>query len=126
MNGVPLQLAKAETTTPTKTTNGNLFRTYENNSTLEIKIRYPSNWQRDSYNNKVAFLAPSIEEANRKIIPVALFVDVDTMPFQVTYLDKFISQYVDNLKKNAAIAEPIGVNLTSLAGKPITLLSILR
>jgi hypothetical protein len=45
-----------------------------------------------------------------------LFVHVDTMPFQVASLDKFISQYVDNLRKNAAISEPIRVNLTSLAG----------
>jgi hypothetical protein len=116
MYAAPLRQVIAQSTTPTKTANSNSFLSYENNSTLGIKMQYPSNWQRDSYNNKVAFFAPSIEEGNRKIIPVALFVDVDTMPFQVTSLDKFISQYVDNLRKNASITEPIGVNLTSLAG----------
>jgi len=110
----PLQLAIAQTTTPTKTTSSNAFLTYENNSTLGIKIQYPSNWESDSYNNKVAFFAPSL--GNSKVIPVAMFVGVDTPPFQVTSLEKFISQYIDNLRKNAAISEPIGENLTSLAG----------
>jgi hypothetical protein len=57
-----LQQAIAQTsTTATKTTNSNAFLTYENNSTLGIKIQYPSNWQQDSYNNKVAFFAPSTQ-----------------------------------------------------------------
>jgi hypothetical protein len=34
------------TTTATKTTNSNTFLTYENNSTLGVKIQYPDNWQR--------------------------------------------------------------------------------
>jgi hypothetical protein len=111
-----LRQAIPQTTIPSRTTNSNRFLTYENNSTLGVKIQYPSNWQRDTYNNKVASFAPSSEEGNKKIIPVALFVRVDTLPFQVTFLDKFISQYVDYLRKNAAISEPIRVNLTSLAG----------
>ena len=37
---------------------GDSFLTYENNSTLGIKIQYPSNWQMDNYSNKVAFFAP--------------------------------------------------------------------
>jgi hypothetical protein len=113
MYNAPLQ-AMALPATPIKTNNSNAFLTYENNSTLGIKIQYPANWQKDNYNNKVAFYAPPLD--NSKIIPVAMFVDVDTLPFQVTSLDQFNSQYVDNLRKNAAIAEPIGVNLTSLAG----------
>jgi hypothetical protein len=113
MYAAHLQQVITKSTTP-KTANSNAFLTYENNSTLGIKIQYPANWQEDNYNNKVAFYAPPID--NSKIIPVAMFVDVDTLPFQVTSLDKFISQYVDNLRKNAAIAEPIGVNLSSLAG----------
>jgi hypothetical protein len=113
MYNAPLQ-AMALPTAPIKTINSNAFLTYESNSTLGIKIQYPSNWQRDSYNNKVAFFAPSL--GNSKVIPVAMFVDVDTLPFQVASLEKFISQYIDNLKKNAAISEPIGENLTSLAG----------
>ena len=38
------------------------------------------------------------------------------MPFQATYPDYLISQYVDNLRKNPAISEPIRVNLSRLAG----------
>jgi hypothetical protein len=101
LHTAPLQQAVPSTTIPTKTTNSNGFLTYENNSTLGVKIQYPSNWQRDTYNNTVAFFAPSLEEGNKKIIPVTLIVHVDTMPFQVTSLDKFISQYVDNLRKRA-------------------------
>ena len=57
MYAAPLQLAIPPTTT--KTTNSNTFLTYENNSTLGINIQYPSNWQRNGYNNKVAFFAPN-------------------------------------------------------------------
>jgi hypothetical protein len=53
----PLQQAIAQTTAAT---NSNAFLTYENNSTLGIKIQYPSNWQMDNYSNKVAFFAPSL------------------------------------------------------------------
>ena len=63
----PLEQAIAQTTTATKTPNSNAFLTYENNSTLGIKIQYPSIWQRDSYNNKVVFFAPSLD--NSKVIP---------------------------------------------------------
>src|SRR5438445_5579355 len=63
--------------TPPKTANSSAFLTYENNSTLGIKILYPANWQKDNYNNKVAFYAPPLD--NSKIIPVAMFVDVDTL-----------------------------------------------
>ena len=55
------------TATTTKPSSSNSFLTYENNCTLGIKIQYPANWQRDSYNNKVAFFAPSLD--NPKIIP---------------------------------------------------------
>jgi hypothetical protein len=47
MYAAPLQQAIAQTTTTaTKTTNSNEFLTYENNSTLGVKIQYPANWQR--------------------------------------------------------------------------------
>ncbi len=38
------------------------------------------------------------------------------MPFQITSLEDYISQYVSNLRKHAEISEPIGVTLTALAG----------
>ncbi|MFZ0223333.1 MAG: hypothetical protein WAM42_16755 [Candidatus Nitrosopolaris sp.] len=66
LHTAPLQQAVPSTTIPTKTTNSNGFLTYENNSTLGVKIQYPSNWQRDTYNNTVAFFAPSLEEGNKK------------------------------------------------------------
>ncbi len=118
MYAAPLQqaIAQTTTTTATKTTNSNAFLTYENNSTLGVKIQYPSNWQRDSYNNKVAFFAPSLAEGNKKIIPVAMFVEVDSLPFQITDVEDYISHYVDHLRKHAAISEPSVVTLTSLAG----------
>src|SRR5713226_4340334 len=108
------QLAIAQTTAPTKTTNSNSFLTYENNSTLGIKMQYPANWQRDSYDDKVAFFAPSL--GNSKIIPASMFVDVDNLPFQITDVEDYISHYVNHLRTHAAISEPIGVTLTSLAG----------
>ncbi len=117
MYAAPLQQAIAQTTTTaTKTTNSNAFLTYENNSTLGVKIQYPSNWQRDGYNNKVAFFAPSLAEGDKKIIPVAMFVEVDSLPFQITDVEDYISHYVDHLRKHAAISEPSVVTLTSLAG----------
>ena len=117
MYAAPLQQAIAQTTTTaTKTTNSNAFLTYENNSTLGVKIQYPSNWQRDNYNNKVAFFAPSLEEGNEKIIPVAMFVEVDSLPFQITDVEDYISHYVNHLRKHVAISEPSVVTLTSLAG----------
>ena|SRR5436309_3072565 len=79
-----LQQAIAQTTnaaTP-KPTSSNSFLTYENNSTLGIKIQYPSNWEKDSYYNKVAFFAPSL--GNPNIVPASLFVEVDNLPFQIT------------------------------------------
>ncbi len=115
MYAAPLQQAIA-TTTATKTTNSNAFLTCENNSTLGVKIQYPSNWQRDSYNNKVAFFAPSLAEGNKKIIPVAMFVEVDNLPFQITDVEDYISHYVNHLRNHAAITEPSVVTLTSLAG----------
>jgi len=66
-----LEQAIAQTTTAitTKPSSSNSFLTYENNSTLGIKMQYPANWQRDSYDNKVAFFAPSL--GNSKIIPAS-------------------------------------------------------
>ena len=94
----------------------NRFLTYEN-STLGITIQYPSNWEKDSYHNKVAFFAPSLAEGhNPKIIPVILFVKVDNLPFQIESVDDYISNYVNKLKEYAEISQPIGVSLTSLAG----------
>jgi hypothetical protein len=95
----------------------NSFLTYENNSALGIKIQYPSNWERDSYHNKVAFFAPPLAEGhNPKIIPVGLFVKVDNLPFEIEPVDDYISHYVDKLKERSEISQPIGVSLTSLAG----------
>jgi hypothetical protein len=114
MYAAPLQQPIAQATTPTKPTSSNSFLRYENNSTLGIKIRYPANWQRDSYDDKVAFFAPSL--GNLKIIPASMFVSVDNLPFQITDVDDYISYYVNHLRTHAAISEPIGVTLTSLAG----------
>ena len=110
------QQAIAQTTTAAtpKPTSSNAFLTYENNSTLGINIQYPSNWEKDSYDNKVAFFAPSLD--NPKIIPVSLFVDVDNLPFQITDVDDYISHYINHLRTHAGISEPIGVSSTSLAG----------
>jgi hypothetical protein len=95
----------------------NRFLTYENNSTLGITIQYPSNWEKDSYHNKLAFFAPSLAEGhNSKIIPVGLFVKVDNLPFEIESVDDYISHYVNKLKEHAEISQPIGVSLTSLAG----------
>jgi hypothetical protein len=52
MYTAPLQLAIAQTTTPTKTTNSNAFLIYENNSTLGVKIQYPSNWEKQENGTK--------------------------------------------------------------------------
>jgi PsbP-like protein len=110
-----LQQAKAENTiTPTKTTYGNTFLTYENNSTLGIKLQYPANWERDSYDDKVAFFAPSL--GNSEIIPASMFVEVDNLPFQITDVEDYISHYVNHLTRHAAISEPSVVTLTRLAG----------
>ena len=111
-----LQRAIAQITTPTTTkpSSSNSFLTYENNSTLGIKIQYPADWQRDSYDNKVVFFAPSL--GNPKIIPASLFVDVDNLPFQITDVEDYISHYVNHLRTHAAISEPNVVTLTSLAG----------
>jgi hypothetical protein len=69
MYAAPLQQAIAQTTTTaTKTTNRNAFLTYENNSTLGVKIQYPSNWQRiESEDNAqgVLFLSPSESNSDR-------------------------------------------------------------
>jgi hypothetical protein len=70
MYAAHLQQVISKSTTP-KTANSNAFLTYENNSTLGIKIQYPANWQRDSYDNKVAFFAPSL--GNPKIIPNTVY-----------------------------------------------------
>ena len=92
MYAAPLQQAIAQTTTTaTKTTNSNEFLTYENNSTLGVKIQYPANWQRDNYNNKVAFFAPSL--GNSKIIPASMFVEVDILPFQITDVGRLPTMY---------------------------------
>jgi hypothetical protein len=113
-----LQQAIAETSnaTTTKPSSGNSFLTYENNSTLGIKIQYPTNWQRDSYDNKVAFFAPSL--GNSQIIPASMFVEVDSLPFQITDVEDYIFHYVNHLRKHAVISEPNEVTLTSLAGNP--------
>ena len=113
---VPHQ-AKAQTgTTAATKIRVNSFLIYDNNSTLGIKIQYPVNWEKDSYDKKVAFFAPPLEGDKRKLIPVGLIVKVDNLPFQITSLEDYISQYVSNLRKHAEISEPIGVTLTALAG----------
>ena len=89
--------------------------TYEN-STLGITIQYPSNWEKDSYHNKVAFASSLAEGHNPKIIPAGLFVKVDNLPFEIESVDSYISHYVNKLKEHAEISQPIGVSLTSLAG----------
>ncbi|MDQ6668774.1 MAG: hypothetical protein M3Y53_11205 [Thermoproteota archaeon] len=111
-----LQQAIAETSnaTTTKPSSGNSFLTYENNSSLAIKMQYPADWQRDSYGNKVAFFAPFL--SNSKIIPASVFVEVDNLPFQITDVEDYISHYVNHLRKHAVISEPNEVTLTSLAG----------
>jgi len=116
MYTVQLQQAVAQTTTAanTKPTSGNSFPAYENNSTLGLKIQYPSNWEKDSYDNKVAFFAPSLD--NSKIIPASLFVDVDNLPFQIMDVDDYISHYIKHLRTHSGISEPIEVTLTTLAG----------
>ena len=102
---------------PTKTTNSDGFLTYENNSTLGVNIQYPSNWERDTFHDKVAFFAPSLAEGhNPKIIPVVLFVKVDNLPFEIESVDDYISHHVNKLKEYTEISQPIGVSLTSLAG----------
>jgi hypothetical protein len=65
---------------------------------------------------KVGFFAPQLEGDKPKLIPVALIVKVDTLPFQIASVDNYISQYISNLRKHAEISEPIGVTLTALAG----------
>jgi hypothetical protein len=107
-------VAQTSTTVPTKSS-CNSFLTYENNTTLGIKIQYPSNWERDSYDKKIAFFAPSLEDKSN-LIPVSLIVKVDNLPFQITSLDDYFSQYVSNLRKHDEISEPISVTLTALAG----------
>src|SRR5215472_11076405 len=68
----------------TKTTpRSNSFLMYENNSTLGIKIQYPTNWEKDSYKDKVIFFAPSLAERHGTIIPVGLFVKISNLPFQI-------------------------------------------
>jgi hypothetical protein len=109
-----LQQAIAQTTPATKPSSSNSFLTYENNSTLGIKIQYPSNWQRDSYDNKVAFFAPSL--VNSKLIPASMFVSVDNLPYQITDVEDYISHYVNHLRTHVAISEPNVVTITSLAG----------
>jgi hypothetical protein len=112
-----LHQAQAQTSTTAATKiRVNSFLIYDNNSTLGIKIQYPVNWEKDSYDKKVAFFAPPLEGDKRKLIPAGLIVKVDNLPFQITSLEDYISQYVSNLRKHAEISEPIGVSLTALAG----------
>ena len=65
----PLQQAIAQTTTTaTKTTNSKAFLTYENSSTLGVKIQYPANWQRiesEDDAHGVLFLSPSESTSDR-------------------------------------------------------------
>ena len=47
---------------------GNSFLTYQNNSTLGIKIQYPANWQRiesEDNDHGVLFLSPSESSSDR-------------------------------------------------------------
>ena len=49
-----------------ETTSNNSFLTYENNSTLGIKIQYPSSWERLEYDNEgVLFLSPSESNSDK-------------------------------------------------------------
>lgn len=93
---------------------------------MGVKIEYPVNWHTSRIeNNTVVFLAPlspfSAEKENeqgaavKKIFPVLFFVQVQDLPFQIDYIDNYISQYVDNLKDKSLVSTP-NVTLTSLAG----------
>ena len=63
-------------------------------------------------NKAAVFLAPlspySPEKDNehgatvKKIFPVLFFVQVQDLPFQIDYIDNYISQYVDNLNDNSS------------------------
>src|SRR3989442_10732872 len=68
-NAQPQQAIAQTTTAATpKPTSSNAFLTYENNSTLGIKIQYPANWERvESEDNVqgVLFLSPSESNSDR-------------------------------------------------------------
>jgi hypothetical protein len=55
-------------------------------------------------------------EGNKKIIPVAMFVEVYSLPFQITDVEDYFSHYVNHLRNHASLSEPAGVTLTTLAG----------
>src|SRR5947209_19938767 len=71
-NAQPQQAIAQTTTAATpKPTSGNFFLTYENNSTLGIKIQYPANWERiESEDNVhgVLFLSPSESNSDRQMV----------------------------------------------------------
>jgi len=134
----PLQQVRAQTSNAivthvqnnaniTKTLGNASFLEYEANSSFGVKIDYPVDWHANKIeNNTVVFVAPlstfSAEKENeqaateKKIFPVLFFVQVQDLPFQIDYIDNYISQYVDNLKDNSLVSTPPNVTLTSLAG----------
>jgi hypothetical protein len=57
------------------TTGSSWFPTYENNSTLGIKMQYPSNWKRVEYGNTgVGFLSSSESNSDRFLESFSIIV----------------------------------------------------
>ncbi len=119
MFAAPLQLAIAQTTTPSKTTKGNAFLTYENNSTLGIKIQYPSKWKRVQYGDMaVVFVSPSERNSDKFLESFS----IAGTPTNNKSISELASQSIANYRQKYANFQLIGTNVVTLKGSPAYML----
>lgn len=90
------------------------FLTYEN-STLGVKIQYPSDWKRAESNSNITFTSPLASNSDR--YREKLELKVNSLLQNVT-LDEYSSAVIKKLKESSANFRILEVATTTLAGNP--------
>ena len=90
------------------------FLTYEN-STLGVKIQYPSDWKRAESNSNITFTSPLTSNSDR--YREKLELTVNSSLHNVT-LDEYSSAVIKKLKENSANFKILEIATTTVAGNP--------
>ncbi|MGB7954302.1 MAG: PsbP-related protein [Candidatus Nitrosopolaris sp.] len=102
-----------------ETTRNNSFLTYENNSTLGIKIQYPSSWERIEYDDEgVLFFSPSESNADKFLENFSIKVT----PSNNMSLSELAKESIDNYGQQYIHFQLIGSKTITTDGKSAYLL----
>jgi hypothetical protein len=120
-----LQQAIAQTVTAgtTKPTSGNSFLTYENNSTLGIKMQYPANWERiesEDNDHGVLFLSPSESNSDRFLEGFSISRSLSYS--NISSLDELASRAINDHIEHLPDFQLVDTKLIVVKGSPAYML----